>query len=122
MLRIFQIGWAVGCIVWNMYGLYLVSVGQRPIGPTASAVAAGLCAIFAVLFWWFLKKNLKWPYIILCAVATLMAGIAVYGAFTKDLSLWPSEGWRWAGILLNGMGMIACVAGILKALNSKRVK
>lgn len=122
MIVTLQILWAIGCIAWNMYGLYLISEGQRPIGPTASAVGAVLCAAFAFLFYWFLKKNLKWQYIILCAVAALMAGFVIYGSFTKDLSLWPSEGWRWAGILLNGMGVIACVAGILKVLYSKRVK
>lgn len=121
MILAFQILWAIGCIAWNMYGLYLISNGQKPIGPTASAVGAGLCAIFAILFWWFLKKNLKWPYIILCAVAALMAGFTIYGAFTKDPSLWPSESWRWAGILLNGTGLVACVAGIFSMLNRKNI-
>ncbi|WP_379761577.1 hypothetical protein [Flavobacterium buctense] len=104
-----------------MYGLYLISNGQKPIGPTATAFGAVLCAVFAILFWWFLKKNLKWPYIIFSAVAALMAGFVIYGSFTKDLSLWPSESWRWAGILLNGTGLIACVAGIFRMWNKKDV-
>lgn len=121
MILSFQILWAIGCIAWNMYGLYLMSNGQQPIGPTASAVGAGLCAIFAFLFWWFLKKNFKWSYIILCVVAALMAGFTIYGAFTKDPSLWPSEAWRWAGIVLNSIGMGSCIAGIFKILNNKSI-
>lgn len=119
MVLFFQIFWAIGCIAWNMYGLYLISNSQQPIGPTASALGAGLCAVFAFLFWYFLKNNLKWPYIILSAVAALMAGFVIYGSFTKDLSLWPSEGWRWAGILLNGIGMIAGIGGIIQITTKK---
>jgi hypothetical protein len=113
MVLFFQIFWAIGCIAWNMYGLYLISNGQHPIGPTASALVAGLCAVFALLFWWFVKRNCKWPYVFLSAATVVLAGIAVYGGFTKDASQWPSESWRWAGIVLNGTGMIAGITGIV---------
>lgn len=119
MIKTLQIFWAIGCIAWNMYGLYLISNGQPPIGPTASALGAVLCAVFAFLFWYFLKNNLKWPYIILSAVAALMAGFVIYGSFTKDLSLWPSEGWRWAGIVLNGIGALSCLAGITNVITKR---
>lgn len=119
MIVLFQILWAIGCIAWNLYGLYLINQGLAPIGPTASAAAAVLCAAFAVLFWWLSSKRHKWFYIILSAVAAVMASITIYGAFTKDPSLWPSESWRWAGIILNGIGAMACIAGIIKAFNIK---
>ena len=68
------------------------------------------CHAFLVVF----KKKLQ-----MALRFVVMAGIAVYGAFTKDLSLWPSEGWRWAGILLNGIGMIAGVGGIIQITTKK---
>lgn len=120
MIVVFQVLWALGCIAWNVYGLYLINQGLAPIGPTASSAAAVICAAFAVLFWRFTSKHNKWPYIILSAVAALMALITIYGAFTKDPSLWLSEAWRWAGIILNGIGGIACIAGIIKTLNYRK--
>jgi fluoride ion exporter CrcB/FEX len=115
MIVSFQIIWALGCIAWNAYALYLIKQGLPPIGPTASAIGAALCAAFALLFWWLSSKHLRWPYIILSAIAGFMAAFTIYGAFTKDPSLWPSESWRWAGIILNGVGVVACIAGIIKS-------
>lgn len=117
MILILQILWAVGCFAWNAYGLYLISQEQPPIGPTASAIGAVLCVVFALLFWWLHSRYQKWPYFIVSVVAGLMAAFTIYGAFTKDPSLWPSEGWRWAGIILNGIGTVAAIAAIAQALN-----
>jgi hypothetical protein len=120
MVLILQILWALGCICWNVYGLYLINQGQPPIGPTATASGAALCAFFALLFWWLSSKQLKWPYIILSAIAGFMAAITIYGAFTKDPTMWPSERWRWAGIILNGVGVFACTAGIVKYIKREQ--
>lgn len=119
MIVLFQVLWAIGCIAWNLYGLYLINQGQPAIGPTASAAGAVVCAAFAFLFWWLTGKQKRLPYIVISAIAALMAGFTIYGSFTKDPSLWPSEEWRWAGIILNGIGVMACIAGITKTLNNK---
>jgi hypothetical protein len=114
-LRI-QILWALLCIAWNAYGLWLVSNDQKPFAPTASLIAAILCLVFAVLFWIFYQKKLKWPYIILSLISAIFAAYAVYGGFSQDPSLWSSESWRWAGIILNGMGALAGLAAVKGAL------
>lgn len=119
MIVLLQVLWAFGCIAWNLYGLYLINQGLPAIGPTASVTGAVVCAAFAFLFWLLTGKQKRLPYIVLSAIAALMAGITIYGSFTKDLSLWPSEEWGWAGIILNGIGVLACVAGITKTLNNK---
>jgi hypothetical protein len=111
-----QIAWALGCVAWNAYGLFLISQGMTPIGPTASAVGAVLCVVFALLFWWWNKTHQTWPYILVTLIAVIMAAYTVYGALTKDPALWPSPFWRWAGILLNGLGVVAGIAGIKEAL------
>lgn len=122
MILILQIFWAIGCIIWNLYGLYLIERGQSPIGPTATALGAGICAVFAILFWILNFKKIKWPYIIISGVAGFMASITIYGAFTKEENLWPSDGWRWTGILLNSVGTFAAIAAIATALkwNAKK--
>jgi multisubunit Na+/H+ antiporter MnhE subunit len=79
-------------------------------------MAAILCLVFAVLFWLFYHKQLKWPYIILSLISAIFAAYAVYGGFSQDPSLWSSESWRWAGIILNGMGALAGLAAVKGAL------
>lgn len=111
-----QIAWALLCVAWNAYGLWLVSNDQKPVAPTASLMAAILCLVFAVLFRVFFQQQLKWPYIVLSLLSALFAAYAVYGGFSQDRSLWASESWRWAGIILNGMGALAGFAAIKGAL------
>jgi hypothetical protein len=116
MIVFIQIAWALLCTAWNGYGLWLISKGEQPIGPTASALLAFVCIVFAILFWFFQSRHLKWPYIFLSGLTAIMASYAVYGAFTQDPSLWPSEIWRWRGILLNGAGALASMIAIIKSL------
>lgn len=111
-----QIVWALLCVAWNAYGLWLISIGQKPIGPTASLNVALLSIVFAVLFWFFYHKKLKLSYIILSALTAILAAYAVYGGFTQEHSLWPSESWRWFGIILNGVGSLAGIVAITKAV------
>ncbi len=110
-----QLAWVTLCVVWNVAGVYSVSVGMRSPGPTASLGAAALLvAIGAVL----LLTRLKWPvaYIIASVFTLVMAGAAVLNAFTADPMLWPSDGWRWAGVILNGAGFVAAILAIVGAV------
>jgi hypothetical protein len=110
-----QLAWVTLCVIWNVAGVYLVSRGMRSPGPTASLGAAALLvAIGAVL----MLTRQKWPvaYIIATALTLVMAGPAVFNAFTADPLLWPSDGWRWAGAALNGVGMVAATLAIVGAV------
>jgi predicted ABC-type exoprotein transport system permease subunit len=120
MIVFIQIAWALLCTAWNGYGLWLISKGQKPIGPTASATLAFVCIGFAILFWFFHRRHLKWPYLILSGLTAIMASYAVYGAFTQDHSLWPSETWRWLGIILNGSGAVAGILAIIKSFQPNK--
>jgi hypothetical protein len=110
-----QLAWVTLCVVWNVAGVYFVSRGMRSPGPTASLGAAAiLVAIGAVL----MLTRQKWPvaYIITSLLTLVMAGAAVFNAFTADPLLWPSDGWRWAGAALNGAGMVAATLAIVGAV------
>lgn len=117
-----QLSWAFLCILWNFYGLWLVSKGSPPIGPTASWAIAGLNALFFILFILFKKINTNWPYLLLSVITALLAAIAVYGGFTKDASLWPNAFWRWLGIIINFIGLLGGVLAILNQLSHKNLK
>jgi peptidoglycan/LPS O-acetylase OafA/YrhL len=108
MIRTIQILWGLGVAAWNAYGLYQLQNNEAPPGPTASLAVGVAGLIIAVIFMGTdLQKWDKWLYGGLCALCCFLGAAAVYGAFTKDPSLWPSETWRWAGILLNGIGSIS---------------
>jgi hypothetical protein len=106
------VAWALLAALWNVAGVYLMAQGQRPPGPTASiAGALVLIAIAAVLVLTVDRASLL--YAVLSGVATFMALAAVVNAFVQDPALWPSEFWRYAGAVLNGVGFVAGAAAVL---------
>lgn len=118
MIKVLQIFWGIGIAAWNAYGMVQLQQGGAPPGPTSSWLVAGFGLVIAFIF----GKDVildKWLYSLFSLFCCVLGFVAVYGAFTKDPSLWPSEGWRWAGIILNGIGFIACLAGIITSLNNQ---
>ena len=107
-----QIAWAILAALWNVAGVLLIAQGQRAIGPTASWLTAAILLVVAVLFVYLVKR---WPiaYLLLTLAAGLLGLFAAVNAFTQDPALWPSEFWRYAGAVLNGVGFIAAVFAIL---------
>lgn len=57
-------------------------------------------------FYYKIPKTIYLIFIILCV---LLGVIAIYGGLTKDTSNWPSEFWRWAGIAVNSLPILAFV-------------
>ena len=43
--------------LWNIYGVYLLSIGKPSPGPAASLSAVGIMAVFAVSFVWGLATQ-----------------------------------------------------------------
>lgn len=104
--------WAALAALWNFGGAWQIARGLPAPGPTASALAGVvLVAIAAGL----VVAVRRWPtvFVLLAAVAGLAALVGVIGAFTQDPALWPSELWRWAGIVLNGAGVVAAPAAVI---------
>lgn len=106
------VGWALLAALWNFGGAWQLARGLRAPGPTAS-VPAGL-VLLAIAAGLGVAVR-QWPkvFVLLTVVAGLAALVGVVGAFTQDRALWPSESWRWAGVLLNGAGFVAAAAAVV---------
>jgi hypothetical protein len=111
----------VGAIVWNVSGVLLVARGLRSPGPTASLALAVLMLVLGTgmiigLHRWIIL------YVVASAVALLGALSAVVNAFTADPALWPSDFWRYAGVVLNGIGAAGAILGFIGVFRSRRKK
>ena len=105
--------WALLAALWNFGGAWQLANGQRAPGPTAS-VPAGL-VLRAIAAGLALAVH-RWPavFVLLSAVAGVAALVGVVGAFVQHPKLWPSEPWRWAGIVLNGAGLLAAANAVAR--------
>jgi peptidoglycan/LPS O-acetylase OafA/YrhL len=106
------VAWAILAALWNFGGAWQIARGLPSPGPTASALAGVVLLAIAALLGVSVRR---WPtvFVLLAAVAGLGALVGVVGAFTQDPALWPSELWRWAGIVLNGVGGAAALAAVV---------
>ena len=99
-------------IVWNITGLWLLSQGKPALGPTATWVGAVVFAVLMAIYFLLYKKGFETLFIIVVTIGALLGSMAIYGAFTKDPGLWPSEFWRYAGVVVNGLGVLGFVFGL----------
>jgi hypothetical protein len=107
-----QVAWAALSAAWNFAGVWLMASGARAPGPTASLGAAVVLLAIAGMFV-HLADRRPLLYAVATVVTGLFAAAAIYNAFTASPSLWPSEFWRWAGIVLNGAGFLAALAAVV---------
>ena len=105
------IAWAVLAALWNFGGAWQLERGLRSLGPTAS-VLAGLVLLVMAAAIAIAVRHRPTVFVMLATVAGLAALVAVVGAFVQNPLLWPSESWRRAGVLLNGVGLVAAAAAI----------
>jgi hypothetical protein len=106
-----QMAWALLAALWNVVGVARISEGKIGLGPTATLAGAAALVVAAGALWWSHRRT-TWVYVLLSTICAVLALAAIYGGLTRESSFWPSEFWRWAGILLNGAGMIASIAGV----------
>ncbi len=113
-----QLAWATLSMLWNVVGVGRIAQGLRPPGPTASILAAAI--LLAIGFWLVIGLR-RWPilYVVLSVLGGLMALAAVVNAFTSDPTLWPSEFWRYAGALLNGVGALGALLAVVGVVRWK---
>ena len=99
-------------LVWNVAGLALIARGLRAPGPTASLEVAAFLLVLGVAMGVGARR-----FAPLYVLASLLAGLgsssAILQAFQLDASLWPSAFWRYAGALLNGLGVFGAYWGLL---------
>lgn len=104
--------WAILCAVWNAYGAVQLSSGGQALGPTATIMGAVLALALAVLLIISFRKRpsaYRWLTLVPCALAAM----TIWSAFRLDPALWPSEFWRWAGILVNVLGVVGSALAFL---------
>lgn len=107
------------CVFWNGLGLWQKSQGVPTIGPTASFGAIVFVLLLGAGFILLLRKGAELPYLLLSVLGLLLSALAIYGGFTKDLSSWPSEFWRWAGIIVNSVGVIGFLLALITFIRRK---
>lgn len=78
------------------------------IGPTASWGTIGITSVLLIIASFF-DKMPKFLYFIFIVICVFLGSVAIYGGFTKDISNWPNEFWRWAGIAVNSLPILAFV-------------
>jgi len=98
--------------VWNIAGVSLVQQGLPALGPTASMATVALLVAFAALLLLGANKYAK-LYVVVSLIVLAGALSAILPAFYKDPSLWPSDFWRYSGVLLNSAGVIGAIWGML---------
>ena len=96
-------------IAWNIIGLWLLSEEKSALGPTATLTGALLFAVFIIIYFIFFKKGMEKSFLIAISIGALLGTMAIYGALTKDPSLWPSEFWRYAGVAVNSLGVLGII-------------
>lgn len=113
-----QVAWAILSAIWNIAGVVLIAQGLRAPGPTASITVAIVLLALAVAFAVTVRR---WSvvYLLVSIVGGLAAIAAVVKGFTADPALWPSEFWRYAGVVLNGVGSVASVLAIAAVVRLK---
>ena len=107
-----QLGHLLLSCLWNLTGVYLIQHGQQALGPTASLTTSALLIFFAILL---ILGATKYPKLYLGISVIVMAGAlsAILPAFHEDPGLWPSDFWRFSGVVLNGFGVAGAVLGIM---------
>ena len=102
----FMVLHALLAAVWNIAGVWLVSQGQSPLGPTASLAGVAVMAVLMAIYIFTLKKGYEKSFLLIAFMGALLGLMTIYGALTKDHSLWPSEFWRYAGIAVNSLAPV----------------
>lgn len=106
-------------VAWNLAGVYLQAIEEQPLGPTASfstvMVLIGLAALLLIS----VNRRL-WLYLCVSTVLLLGAVSAIHGGIVKPSSLWPSEAWRFAGIVVNLIGVVGFILAARMAVRRQR--
>ena len=95
--------------LWNVAGVWLISQGKSPLGPTASMTGVWVLLALMLIYIVTLKKGYEKTFLFLSFFGAVVGLLTIYGAFTKDPSLWPSEFWRYAGIIVNSLAAIGFI-------------
>ncbi len=105
--------------LWTLAGVWLLSQGRPPLGPTASGATAMVLFVVIVIYFFALTKADEKLFLVLSSLAAIVGLLTIYGALTKDHSLWPAEFWRYAGIAVNALAVIGFTLAVKSFVLSK---
>lgn len=103
---------ALSC-AWNAAGLWRVAQGQAPLGPTASVAAIGAMLALAAAMVLGARSHPTW-YAGASLVMVLFLMVPLSGAVLLEATRWPTPAWRWGGMVLNSVGLLAGTWGLLR--------
>jgi len=113
-----QLVHALLCVLWNLAGIALISQGMAALGPVATwsvviaaTVMGGLLLLGA--------KRFIWLYLLMSVLQLLLSINAVATPLIKDPALWVYEGSRYAGMVVNLIGLLGSAWGIMLWLKLK---
>jgi len=101
-----QLFYFVLVVLWNIAGVVLIANDLRAPGPTANLLGAGIVTFLALILIYGSRQKV-WLYAAISALSFIGAAAAIFQAFTADISLWPSDFWRYCGVTLNLFGAVA---------------
>lgn len=114
-----QVLWGILVASWNFRGLALIAQRQAPLGP-GSSMNAALLAIALVVALMVSVRRSPLVYAIVSTVTLAMAGWTAVDDLVTDPSQWASEGWRFAAVTLNGIGVLGSALGLINAGRRRR--
>ena len=95
-------------VMWNLIGVGLISIGQPPLGNSASMAIVVIMLTLALTLALTLVltvNRVRWLYATATWVLALACLMALYTAFTGAAELWPSNYFRIFGALINVLGL-----------------
>lgn len=109
---------ALLCILWNVVGITLIYIGERALGPIANWTTVIMSLIMAVSIY-IGAKRFHWLYLFITLLQLILASKVVASSFILNPQLWPSDFWRLAGAIVNNIGIIGAVLGLLVFFSKK---
>ena len=91
-------------VMWNLIGVGLISIGQPPLGNSASMAIVVIMLTLALTLVLTVNR-VRWLYATATWVLALACLMALYTAFTGAAELWPSNYFRIFGALINVLGL-----------------
>jgi len=91
-------------VMWNLIGVGLISIGQPPLGNSASMAIVVIMLTLALTLVLTVNR-VRWLYATATGVLALACLMALYTAFTGAAELWPSNYFRIFGALINVLGL-----------------
>ena len=100
-----QIAYIGMSVMWNLIGLGLKSIGQQPLGNSASMTIVVIMLVLALIIV-LSATSARWLYALATGILGLGSLSAIYTAITGAAELWPSPSFRVFGASINVLGLV----------------